>query len=72
MPAPVTRQALPSLSDREYEVALLAASCLSNRSIAERLGTSVRTVSNQLQRAYEKLGVHSRDDLGQLLMGRPG
>jgi len=55
------------LSSREIEVAALAASGLASREIAERLSVSVRTVENQLQRAYEKLGVARRADLADAL-----
>jgi DNA-binding CsgD family transcriptional regulator len=57
------------LSPRELEVANLAASGLSNKDIATRLHVSVRTVENQLQRAYEKLGVDGRTELAQALNG---
>ncbi len=55
------------LTRREREVAGLAAKGRSNREIADRLVVSVRTVENHLQRAYEKLGVSSRDSLGDVL-----
>lgn len=55
------------LSSREIEVAALAATGLSNKQIAERLSVSVRTVENQLQRAYEKLGVARRTELAHAL-----
>ncbi|CAN5628592.1 hypothetical protein BH10ACT3_BH10ACT3_13710 [soil metagenome] len=51
------------LTRREREVARLAADGLSNREIADRLVVSVRTVENHLQRAYDKLGISSRDGL---------
>jgi DNA-binding CsgD family transcriptional regulator len=51
------------LSDREREVALLAAQNLTSREIAERLFVSVRTVDNHLQQVYVKLGVKRRTDL---------
>jgi DNA-binding CsgD family transcriptional regulator len=51
------------LTTREREVAALAAEGLASKEIAARLGRSVRTVDNHLQRAYQKLGVSSRDDL---------
>jgi DNA-binding CsgD family transcriptional regulator len=54
------------LTPREREIALLAASGLSSRQIAERLVVSVRTVDNHLQRAYRKLGVTRRGDLAQI------
>jgi DNA-binding CsgD family transcriptional regulator len=55
------------LTPREREVALLAAQGLASRLIAERLDVSVRTVDNQLGRAYRKLGVTSRAELAALL-----
>jgi len=55
------------LSSREIEVAGLAAGGMSNREIAARLMLSVRTVENQLQRVYEKLGVSGRTDLAGAL-----
>jgi DNA-binding CsgD family transcriptional regulator len=56
-----------SLTRREREVALLAADGLASREIADRLYLSVRTVDNHLHRAYYKLGVSSRSDLGAAL-----
>jgi DNA-binding CsgD family transcriptional regulator len=51
------------LSEREAEVALLAAQNLTSREIAERLFVSVRTVDNHLQQVYVKLGVKRRTEL---------
>ncbi len=51
------------LTPREREVAKLAALGLPNRQIADQLFVSVRTVENQLQRAYAKLGVRRRSEL---------
>ena len=62
-------QAAEALTRREREIAVLAASGLSSRQIAERLVVSVRTVDNHLQRAYRKLGVTRRQDLAQVLGG---
>jgi DNA-binding CsgD family transcriptional regulator len=60
--------ALPSpLTQRELEVTRLAARGLSNRRIAAELGISVRTVETHVQRAYSKLGVAGRSDLGPML-----
>lgn len=56
-----------ALTAREREVAGLAAGGLSNREITQRLFLSVRTVENQLQRAYAKLGVRSRTELAAVL-----
>jgi len=55
------------LTARELEVAGLAAAGSSNREIAEHLRVSVRTVETQLQRVYEKLGVHRREELPDAL-----
>ena len=54
---------LEPLSDREHEVALLAAQGMSSRDIASRLFVSTRTIDNHLQRVYSKLGVNGRDQL---------
>lgn len=56
-----------ALTDREREVALLAADRVPAKEIAERLFISRRTVTNHLQRAYEKLGVSSRAELREAL-----
>lgn len=63
--APLESQAL--LTARELEVASFAVAGLSNREIADRLCLSVRTVENQLQRVYEKLGVARRAELADVL-----
>lgn len=57
------------LTRREREVSLLAAQGLPSKDIADKLFLSVRTVENHLQRAYEKLGVSSREGLAQVLGG---
>jgi DNA-binding NarL/FixJ family response regulator len=57
------------LTRREREVSMLAAQGLPSKDIAEKLFLSVRTVENHLQRAYEKLGVSSRDGLARVLAG---
>jgi non-specific serine/threonine protein kinase len=51
------------LTAREREVAVLAASGLTNAQIAERLVISERTAQNHLARGFDKLGVHSRAQL---------
>lgn len=57
----------PTLTEREREVAVLAAGGLESRQIAERLGVSVRTVHSHLNHAYAKLGVSRREQLVSVL-----
>lgn len=66
-PALTSLEAADELTAREREIVTLAASGLANRTIADRLVLSVRTVENHLQHAYAKLGVGSRDELARLL-----
>jgi DNA-binding NarL/FixJ family response regulator len=57
---------IPSRRDltfRERDVAVLAASGVRSREIAQRLGVSVRTVEGHIYRIYEKLDVRSRGEL---------
>jgi DNA-binding CsgD family transcriptional regulator len=56
-----------TLTRREREVAVRAASRLTNREIAAELGTSPSTVANQLASAYRKLGVGNRAELAEAL-----
>ena len=55
------------LTARELELATLAATGMASADIASRLGISVRTVNNLLQRAYVKLGVSGRRELAARL-----
>jgi DNA-binding CsgD family transcriptional regulator len=64
-PAVVTRRA--ALTERERQVARLAAEGVSSRNIADRLFLSPRTVENHLQRVYQKLGVVGRSGLAPAL-----
>jgi DNA-binding CsgD family transcriptional regulator len=57
------------LTDREREIASLAASGLSDRVIAERLSVSARTVQSHLYAAYGKLGISGRSELAGALQG---
>ena len=52
------------LSASEQRVAGLAAQGLTNRQVAARLAISQKTVEAHLARAYAKLGIHSRAELG--------
>ncbi|WBB72525.1 LuxR C-terminal-related transcriptional regulator [Micromonospora sp. WMMD1128] len=69
---PALRLLRPALSDREWEIAHLAAAGLTSRAIAARLYLSTRTVENHLQRVYSKLGVARRGELRAALRSMPG
>jgi DNA-binding CsgD family transcriptional regulator len=56
-----------ALTPQEREIALMAASGLSNRQIGERLFLSHRTVGTHLYRIYPKLGITSRAALRDAL-----
>ncbi|MCU1353531.1 MAG: HTH-type transcriptional regulator malT [Acidimicrobiales bacterium] len=62
-PAPVE---LHGLTSRELQVTRRAALGLSSKEIADELSLSTRTVDNNLQRVYAKLGVTGRRDLRDL------
>ncbi len=66
-PALARAHTVVPLTDREREIAVLAASGQPSRVIAERLYLSVRTVDNHLGRIYDKLGVSSRAALAAAL-----
>jgi LuxR family transcriptional regulator, maltose regulon positive regulatory protein len=55
----------PELTDREMEIALLAAEGLTNKEIGERLFISANTVKTALKGVFEKLNVKSRALLKQ-------
>ncbi|WP_328522714.1 LuxR C-terminal-related transcriptional regulator [Kribbella sp. NBC_00359] len=57
-------EAMLALTAREQEIGFLAASGATSKNIAETLSISVRTVDNTLQRAYTKLGITNRRELG--------
>jgi len=58
------------LTPTEEQIASLAASGLTNRRIAEHMFISPKTVEANLSRAYRKLGIHSRAELGALMSER--
>ena len=61
------------LTATERRVAELAATGLSSRQIAEQAFLAPKTVGNVLGRVYEKLGIHSRAELGARMgQGTPG
>ncbi len=58
------------LTPREAEIAALAASGMTSRTIAAQLVVSIRTVDNVLHGVYRKLGVSGRRDLAALVSDR--
>ncbi|WP_157845501.1 helix-turn-helix domain-containing protein [Kitasatospora phosalacinea] len=60
---------LVDLTSRERDVVLLAAGGFTSPVIGHRLALSARTVDNYLGRAYQKLGVANRRELGPLVVG---
>ncbi|MGB3356138.1 MAG: AAA family ATPase [Mycobacterium sp.] len=58
------------LTDTEQRVAELAAAGMNNRDIAAALFISLKTVEANLTRAYRKLGIRSRAQIGARLRGR--
>ena len=68
---PRTRdQHIETLTPQEREIALLAASGLTNKQIGERLFLSHRTVGGHLHRVFPKLGVSTRAALRDALASR--
>jgi DNA-binding CsgD family transcriptional regulator len=55
------------LTDRQREIARLAASGLASKVIAKRLVLSVRTVDNYLGQVYRKLGINNRQELSKIM-----
>ena len=61
------------LTGRQREVAELAAVGLSNKEIADRLYTSVRTVEGHVLHACQRVGASSREELAAIMRaGAPG
>lgn len=67
LPVRTTGHDTTSLTSAEREVARLVAHGLSNGEIASIRATSARTVANQLQSIFRKLGVGSRVELSAAL-----
>jgi two-component system, NarL family, nitrate/nitrite response regulator NarL len=59
---------LNGLTDREEKVVEGVIGGLSNRKIANRLGTSESTIKNELQHLYKKAGVRSRSQLVRIAL----
>ena len=60
------------MTGRQREIVELIAAGLSNKQIAERLVTSVRTVEGHVYRAYQRMGAGSREELVQLFRSGQG
>ncbi len=60
---PALRLGMIQLTERELEIAELAASGMSSRQIAEHLVVSTRTPDNHLFKVYTKLGIAGRAEL---------
>ena len=58
---------MAELSDREREVALLAAEGLRNREIAQRLFISEETVKSHIRSVFNKTNIDRRSKLVDLL-----
>lgn len=58
-----------ALSDRERQIAELAAGGRTNRQIGDALFLSTRTVERHLSHVFDKLGIESRSQLGAVLAG---
>lgn len=75
VPTPLTRMALWTgpqdrshvLTERERQVAELAAQRLTAKEIARRHSVSVHTVNNQLASVFRKLGISSRAELREVV-----
>jgi DNA-binding CsgD family transcriptional regulator len=61
------RRASADLTPTEERIAQLAATGLTNREVADRAFISPKTVEANLARIYDKLGVHSRAELGRAM-----
>jgi DNA-binding CsgD family transcriptional regulator len=64
------RRAPAFLTPTEERIARLAASGMTNKEIATRAFVTDKTVEANLARAYGKLGVHSRAELGRVMFER--
>jgi DNA-binding NarL/FixJ family response regulator len=60
-----------SLTPQQREITVLAAACLTNKQIGERLYLSPRTVATHLHQVFPKLGITSRAALRDALTSAP-
>ncbi|WP_037260880.1 LuxR family transcriptional regulator [Kibdelosporangium aridum] len=63
------RSAAAQLSQTEQRVADLVVSGMTTKQVAATLFMSPRTVESHVARAYRKLGIHSRAELGRVMAG---
>ena len=63
---------LARLTESERDVAVLLVQGSTNAEVARRRETTERTVANQVQSIYRKLGINSRAELGSTLRPEPG
>ena len=63
---------IAQLTPGQLRIAMSAAAGRSSRQIADEFVVSIRTVQNQLQRVYEKLGIRSRSELSRALADHDG
>jgi DNA-binding CsgD family transcriptional regulator len=63
------RSAPTQLTPSELRIAQLAGSGMTNREVAAKLFISAKTVEANLARAYSKLGIRSRAELGRVVAG---
>jgi len=66
-PRRLGRTGIDSLTPAELKVAQLAAMARTNQAIADELFVSIKTVEGHLAKAYRKLGIRSRRELGEAL-----
>ncbi|MFI5284231.1 MAG: AAA family ATPase [Candidatus Dormibacterales bacterium] len=64
------RRASADLTPTEERIAQLVATGLTNREVADRAFVSAKTVEANLARVYDKLGIHSRAELGRAMHER--
>ena len=64
------RRAPVELTENEQLIAQLAAEGMTNREIATQMFVSRRTVEATLARAYRKLGIRTRAELGATMATR--
>lgn len=68
--APPVARRVAALTEAEHDVLVDLLGGSTNRDIAARRGSSERTVANQVQSIYRKLGVRSRAELAVSMQRR--